>query len=185
VDLLIESFETNTTSINSPKLSSPVFELKNNYFVVTDGTIHNYYTIKVHPDAETDSLIRFERSPPVILEGLAIINKRIFKVTVDDLLRRIIRKSREIKLEVLNGTSSTSSKSVGDIGTTDITISTETSFTTSPATTIQGIVQQRVEHKTEMEEHAAADAAWQEQIGTLLGLISKEEGDEWEITEAT
>jgi hypothetical protein len=80
-------------SFTLPKLTMNDFKLKNNYYVVTNGEVFNYYPIKV--EKETDApFIKFEKSPPVILEGLAVVNKQVYRVPLADLLRGIIRKSR-------------------------------------------------------------------------------------------
>jgi len=180
VDLLSSIISSPSTSINSPKLSSKVFEMKNNYFVVTDGNSYNYYTIKVKPIVEGSTLIHFDRSPPVIMEGIAIVDKKMYKVPIQDLLRRIIRTSREIKIEVKD--ESTSS------GNTDATVASITSTTKTKSTPVSSkllsdSVQSGIEQTITVEEHSAADSTWEEQIGSLLDFISKEEGEDWEITE--
>jgi hypothetical protein len=184
VDLITEI--STAVSINTPKLSTRTFELKNNYYVVTNGQVFSYYAIKVFPSDENSPLIRLEKSPPVILEGLAIVNKKAYKVTVGDLLRRVIRKSREIQLEALNGRSSKRT-----------TTTTTTSNTKDGSDAVIGVnSSETVQHKnesgtiseTEVEISEVADLAWEEQVGSLLDIILKKEGIEgenWEIENVT
>lgn len=178
--LEIEEIASTSKLQNAPKMSSEIFEMKNNYYVVTDGVMFNYYPIKVVLDDETSPIIRIEKSPPVLLEGLAVINRQVFKVTLQDLHRRIIRKSRKYNLEVLNGTTSTSSST--DTGTENGIITIATNIIES---TVQHTDESAVSSDPEVEIGSAADLAWEEQIRTLLSTLSTKEGfggEEWEIS---
>lgn len=142
--------------------------MKDNYYVVKTGLLYNYYPIKVKAFTEADSIIRFEKSPPVLMEGIAIVGKKPYRVTPQDLMRQVIRKSREVavaKREKVNGKS-------GTVGT-DSNVSPET---------LQHSNKSAVVPKAEMEECQVADAAWEEQIGALFDLIAAKEG-EFEISE--
>jgi hypothetical protein len=161
---------SSVNSKNVPKLATSELTVKDNYYVVKTGQLYNYYPIKVKTFTETDSIIRFEKSPPVLMEGIAIVGKKPYRVTPQDLLRQIIRKSREVavpKRDKVNGKS-------GNVGTVE------------PASikAIQHSNQSGVSAKTEVEEHAVADAAWDDQIGALFDFIAAKEG-EFEITDSS
>jgi hypothetical protein len=154
------------TSKNIPKMSSLSFEIKNNYYVVKTGLLYNYYPIKVKAGTPEDSIIRFEKTPPVLVEGIAIIDKRPYHVPVRDLMRLVIRRSREIvvaKREKVNGKATISTSAVCE--------------------TVQSTNERRIGGETEMEIVQAADTAWSEQIGALLDSFSEKEGGEWEVSD--
>lgn len=177
---LLDELLTSTTPINIPKLTTEDFKIKNNYYVVTDGNVFNYYPIKVEPD-NGKPFLRFEKAPPVILEGLAIINKLIYRVPVQDLTRRIIRKSREVNLEVLNGINTRNSITDTDKSTNAVESLT---ITSGKSDTIQYKDERGASREIEVEISQAADIAWSNQIRTLLNTISEKEGFEgetWEI----
>lgn len=159
---------SSVSSKNVPKLITAELAVKDNYYVVKTGSLYNYYPIKVKAFTETDNIIRFEKSPPVLMEGIAIVGKKPYRVTPQDLMRQVIRKSREVavpKRDKVNGKS-------GKAGSEDIVV----------AETIQHSDQSAVSAEVEMEECQAADVAWEEQIGALFDLISSKEG-EFEISE--
>lgn len=164
-------------SFTLPKLTMNDFKLKNNYYVVTNGEVFNYYPIKVEKDLGTE-LLRFEKAPPVILEGIAVVNKKMYKVPVQDLLRGIIRKSREINLEVENGSNASDAD--------DSTSATEVIDTpVAGRKTVQRKDERGISREAEVEVGKTADAAWQDQMRALLVALSEEEGEEdWEVTEA-
>jgi nitrogenase subunit NifH len=158
-----------SVSKNIPKMSSPTLEIKNNYYVVKTGLLYNYYPIKVKAGQPEDGIIRFEKTPPVLMEGIAIVNKKAYHVTTGDLMRLVIRKSREVvvavaKREKINGKAETSTSTVSE--------------------TLQHSDEHRASRKTEMEISEAADNAWSEQIGALLDSFVAKEGEEWEITDS-
>lgn len=159
---------SSVSSKNVPKLITAELAVKDNYYVVKTGLLYNYYPIKVKTFTDTDSIIRFEKSPPVLVEGIAIVGKKPYRVTPQDLMRQIIRKSREVavpKRDKVNGKS-------GKTGSDSVVVPEAIQHSNKPA----------VGAKTEMEECQAADAAWEEQIGALFDFISSKEG-EFEISE--
>jgi hypothetical protein len=173
---LSEKLVQSDPSFTLPKLTSNDFKLKNNYYVVSNGEVFNYYPIKVVERAD-GPIISFEKTPPVILEGLAIVGKKVYKVTVDDLLRRIIRKSREVNLEVENGSNANQSEPATPVA----------EVIESPVAgnkTVQRTDERGLSREAEVEIGKAADAAWTNQIRALLVALSEEEGseEEWEIT---
>lgn len=156
-----------TSSKNVPKMSSATLDIKDNYYLVKTGLLYNYYPIKVKPYGADDAIIRFEKSPPVLMEGIVIVGKKPYHVTPQDLMRQIIRKSREVavpKRDKVNGKSRAAS-------------------TSTVCETLQHSDQQSVVRKTEMEVLKDADAAWAEQIGALFDIISEKEGIEYEVSD--
>lgn len=178
--LLSQIIETDSP-LTIPKLISETFKVKNNYYVVTDGNVFNYYPIKVEVTPEDKPFFRLEKSAPVLLEGVAIIDKKVYAVPLSDLMRRLVRKSREINLEVVNGSFNTSS----DATAADSTLPPSPDVAGTKA--IQPIVKRRSNREIEVEIGEAADIAWQDQVRALLSVVSEEEGfggEEWEITDA-
>lgn len=156
-----------TSSKNVPKMSSPTLDIKDNYYLVKTGFLYNYYPIKVKPYTEGDNIIRFEKSPPVLMEGIAIVGKKPYHVTPEDLMRQIIRKSREVavpKRDKVNGKSGSAS-------------------TSTVRETVQHPDKQSASGKAEMEILQNANAAWAEQIGALFDIISEKEGVEYEVSD--
>lgn len=159
---------SSTSSKNVPKLATAELTVKDNYYVVKTGQLYNYYPIKVKTFTEADSIIRFEKSPPVLMEGIAIVGKKPYRVTPQDLLRQIIRKSREVavpKRDKVNGKS-------GNAGTGSSTQIEAVQHSDKPG----------VSGEAEVEERQVADAAWDDQIGALFDFIAAKEG-EFEITD--
>jgi hypothetical protein len=159
---------SSVSSKNVPKLITAELTVKDNYYVVKTGLLYNYYPIKVKTFTETDSIIRFEKSPPVLVEGIAIVGKKPYRVTPQDLMRQIIRKSREVavpKRDKVNGKS-------GKAESNNVVV----------PETIQHSDKSAASREAEMEECQVADAAWEEQIGALFDFIAAKEG-EFEISE--
>lgn len=159
------------TNVNLPKYTETTFILRNNYYVVFNGEVYNYYPIKVKAWGDDDPFIRLEKSPPVILEGYAMVGRKIFLVTVKDLQRKVIRKSREIQREVQNATESANNQSVSTI------------LDSGTATAVLTEDERRLIDATEMEVRKAADAAWEDQVRALLNDPDEEEG-EWEVEDS-
>jgi hypothetical protein len=158
------------SSKNVPKLSLTTMNVKDNYYVIKSGQVYSYFPIKVKPFTPTDPIIRFEKSPPVLLEGIAIVGKKPYRVTPppQDLMRQVIRKSREVaipKRDKVNGTA-------------------ESTSNTAVCETVQHPVKQRTSGEAPVEVLEAADNAWEEQIGTLLDFISEKEGFEFEVADS-
>lgn len=157
------------SSRNVPKMSSPTLDIKNNYYLVKTGLLYNYYPIKVKPFTEDDNIIWFEKTPPVLMEGIVIVGKKPYHVTTQDLMRGVIRKSRAVavaKREKVDG----KSESVTSIK--------------SLRQTLQHPDEQRVSREASVEILEDANAAWEEQIGALLDSFAAKEGDEYEISDS-
>lgn len=169
-------------------MSTTTLELKKNYYVVHDGSQFHYFPIKVKESGDAP-IIRFEKSPPVLMEGVVIIergtgrdrNVKVYKVPVNDLLRGVIRKSREIKptnrvnANGSEGNSGSAAGSKSDSGTEEGTASGEIQRA------VQSANQSGALEAAEMEISKAADIAWEDQIDTLLHHLSSKEGAQWEI----
>ncbi|MNK10028.1 hypothetical protein D3C87_280400 [compost metagenome] len=160
-------------NINVPKRSSSTLEPKNNFYVVRSGLLFNYFPIKVLEAPPEAPIFRFEKTPPVIVEGVAIISGKIYLVTPEDLLRGVVRKSREItiaKREDVNGNAGTSG---------DITIEGDPSTGTGGIASGEAVrhqEQQGAGSKARLEVCQAADSTWANEVGALLDFIdSKEE----------
>lgn len=146
-----------------PDYSQISFTPRKNYFGVTDGVEYKYHAISIE-DPETEKpIFRFRKSPPTLHEGFVTIEKKIYYVTTEDLLRRIIRKSREISLEEINGTNTTSS----------------TPVVQTIGTIIQHQQQPAIDNATELEIDQVVNATWNEEIRTLLGHSTSQAEEEW------
>lgn len=172
-----------TTSKTTPKLSKPTLEIKNNYFIVHDKGLFNYFAIKIDPDTLDLNVMRFEKAPPVLVDGVLILNRKLYEVPAQDLVRGIVRKSREIKVERDNHGSATPNSVEPVINTsgseTQAVVEKESSSDRSSA--VRYNIEQGVIDPAELEIAKAADAAWEDQIHSLLDLVSSQEGGEWEV----
>lgn len=161
--------------IPTPRMSTPTLEIRNKYYAVTDGTVFSYYPITYEDASSNPNIIRLVKSPPLLLEGWVIVEKKIYLVTTEDLLRKIIRKSRLVTLESING-SITATTNRGPVSSDAVS--------TVVSTALQHINQSGALSVTEVEVSQAADAAWSEQVRSLLDLENEEEGlfsEAWEI----
>ena len=168
--------DNETTSNNVPKLSVPTLELKNNYYVVPDNGLFNYFAIKITDESVDRPIMRLEKSPPIIVDGLMIIKKKIYAVTAGDLFRGIVRKSREIKTEKRDNSGNTGNSTrteessgrgtVSDLNGTSVVQNPDQSGTNPIAT---------------MEVDQVVNSAWDDQIDALLHSLSSKEGGEWEV----
>jgi hypothetical protein len=113
----------------TPKLSSDTFEPMGNYFIVRQNRRYHYFPVKVekHPPNAPTPILRFEKAPPVLMEGWVVTQRRVYLVTVQDLLRGIIRTSNEYRFE--------KEKSSDTADTSSPTPGTDQSSTTSRPTT--------------------------------------------------
>lgn len=165
------SLLTENSAVESPVSKPRYVETKliyrNNYFVVSDGEAFAYYPIKLSVEIVDAPILRIEKSPPLLLEGWVLTNNKVYLVPYEDLVRKVVRKSREIKQEVHHATPE--SPLVNSLN--------------SPRDdSLSDLIKSRTIDASEMEISKAADAAWQDQIGALYGPVSEEE--EWEIEDA-
>ena len=159
------------SDINVPKYVDDRFVLRNNYYVVTNGTIFNSYPLKVFSSNDTDLIIRMERNPPTLLEGYAIVGRKVYQVSYQDLLRKIIRKSKEVKPEISD-----------EPNTNTRTSPLATIVSSDRDGTLSDLFEPGALAAAELEISKAADLAWEEQVGSLFNPSFEEE--EWEIEDA-
>lgn len=180
-------------SLSSPAQNIPRKTLtsldpqRSDYYIVKDGLLYNYYSIKIVPFEVDQKILRFEKYPPIIAEGVVMIKKKLYRVTPEDLLRGLVRTSREIvkvkrdkEKDVENVGNNRSNHPDVDISTAN----TDASVSASP------VVRDAVQHQQQqsafglaiLEESELVDSSWQEQIGALQDFVSEKEGGEWEIS---
>lgn len=168
MSFLTDLSSTEDPTINRPRFIETSLIYRTNYFVITDGVTFSYYPIKVSGEGNSEYIFRLEKLPPVLLEGMALIGKKVYLVPYTDLIRRVVRKSREIKQEVNHASVE---QSVSDI-------------VGAPAIdTLSSLIQSGTIDDSEVEIAQAADAAWQDQIGALFDNVLEEE-EEWEAADA-
>lgn len=163
-----------TTSGAQPKLALSTLELKTGYFVVPANGVYNYFPVKVQEDTLEKPIMRFEKAPPVLIDGILMLKRKMYEVSAEDILRGIIHKSREIKTERVSHGSRTTSTNPNPATTIDPV--------SAAAETIRHQGQQGSVPNSVLEITEDVDSAWQEQVGTLLDLVSSKEGGEWEVT---
>lgn len=161
----------------APTSVSEIMTRKNNYYIVKQGDLYNYFRITLQPYLAGDLIMRFNKHPPVIREGIVVIEKKCYRVTIPDLMRGVIRKSREL-VKVQNGTKSiaTTIEHAKPVVPSIVPIS-------SGEPTVHDSNEQAVSGEVENEICQQADLCWNEQVESLLHSIHQEEGGEWEISD--
>lgn len=165
--------ETILKKANTAIFSLSEFVIKNNFFVIPlDGVFH-YFSIKAdHDTIKSDApLIRLTRLPSKPMDGIAMLAGKTYLAPWQDVSRGIIRKSRFVTLD--------SQGIPYDNPCSEETQSTESDQ--SSARTPARNYEHAVGGDVELEDSAAADAAFQEQIESLLVVHDSEE--EWEVSE--
>lgn len=153
------------------KLQLPTLTLKNNYFVVQEGQEYHYYPIKA-ADQDTPGVIRLAARPPVIREGVAIVGRAAYMVSVADLVRGIVRKSSK----VTQGRADDSTTTKPGRGTRSSASAPSSGPSDAPDTDEPGALSEDL-----LEVTQAANATWEEQTRALLETLYQEEGLDWEI----
>ena len=175
-----------SSSINRPKLAAPTLELKNNYYVVPNADSFSYFPIKIVESTMDQPIMRFEKHPPVLIDGIVIVKKKLYEVTAQDIFRGVIRKSREINTDKRDTDGSARTNTTP---TSDDNLNTEkregctVETTKASKPTVLHPKQCRAERSAGMEIDENANKAWTDQIDTLLDFISSKEGEEWEVTD--
>lgn len=134
-----------TLDLNATRLST--------YIVFSKGKYH-YFPVVIKP-YEGDSvppILRFEKGPPLLIEGFVRHKRATYLITPQDILRGIIRTSQVYTSATQN--ESTRSQTVSDHDN------------------------DAVEESFDSELVALADVAFQEQVETLQNLDASQE--EWE-----
>jgi hypothetical protein len=143
-----------------PKYVDEEFVPRNNYYIVTDGTRFYSYSIKAKELNPEVPIIRLERSPPVLMEGYAVLGRRVYLVSRQDLLRKVVRKSKEI---------------VKESTTNDATNINSTVAAAIARSAVSNPDEPGLSEAAQLEITKNADAAWKEQVGTLLSVATKKE----------
>lgn len=176
---------------HKPKMSRDTLEVRKNYYVLEEDGKYHYFPIKI-ADIETERpIFRITKFPPVLVDGVVFIKRSAYKVTKDDILRGVVRKSRVIhqaKRAKSNG-SSRNISSTGDTSGDSTSVPTDTHDTYSElleqtrGTDLPANQDERaLEERLEMEENAAADAALSHEIESLLDYLCEKENEaaaEW------
>lgn len=160
-------------------MSKTTLEIRKNYYVVPDGDLFHYFPLKVVDENTERPIFRIEKSPSVLMEGIAILGKRLYRVPVQDLMRGVIRKSREIQPANRvnsNGSTGNTTNPATLPGTSNGAVSAPTGSAVSADNNQHG-----TSSDVDLEVCEAADLAWEEQIQSLLSFISEKEGGEWQV----
>lgn len=173
--------------LNAPKYAQETLTIRNNYYVVHRNGRFFYYPLRPNDATLGQPVMRLEKRPPILLEGLAIIEKKPYFVPMKDLLRGVVRKSNLISTGRANAASrTTTARNTAPSGGSSSGSSSSTD-TAPPAELVAvpsgfgDIEQQSAIPAPELEELQAADLAWEEQTRTLLEALHQKEGGEWEL----
>lgn len=141
--------------IKPPKLSNPNLTYVKDTYVVQNGLLFDYYPIKTKP-LILDKVFSIEVSPPLLQDGYVCIDKEIYKVSANDLMKRKVYANKQYS-------------------TTKTTTITEQQFVSnkpeSKSNEVPGI-----------EIDKDADLAWENQIDSLLQNITSKTGERWEVS---
>ncbi len=160
---------------NIPKYTTNSLVIRTNYYVVERDGGYHYFPIKADATTLDSPVMRLTKRPPVLLEGVAILGRSVYEVTVGDIMRGIVRKSSLVSGRV--NASRRASSTVGN--STPGSLSTpELGGSTNAAASIN---ESGAELDAGLEIRQAADLAWQEQALSLLEALHQKEGGEWEI----
>jgi hypothetical protein len=156
------------TATVRPKESKAVLEPTKGTFAVANGVLFDYYTIKF--GEQKGNYVTLEKLPPVLKEGYATYQRKLYKVELRDFLRS----------RVNVGQSAYTPNATPDTGGS----TTATPGPASPALVNPNAdsIQSAVDGTFGVQVNQAADLAWKDQISALLHAYDPEE--EW-IVETT
>ena len=103
-----------------------------------------------------------------------MFKRKMYSIRARDILRGIVLKSREINVK------RDISERTPTISTTNTPDTTDTTERVS-GKTVYDLGQPATLSDAELEISKAADAAWEDQVESLLGFVSSKEGGEWEV----
>lgn len=156
-------------AINGPKWTRGALDVINNTYVVQNGLLFEYYPISCVPHADSDKFIKLQISPGVMVPGIAIVGKKLYDMSLEDLFRRRINVAkRHGRTDDANVVKSSPAKKTED--------STKLS-TDSNESTLGKLFGGEIDK--------VADLAWQNEIDTLLQTFYEEEGEEFEVTSSS
>jgi hypothetical protein len=153
-----------------PKLSRGTFDIINNTYVIRNGFLYDYYPIVCNKVKPNNNFIDIEISPGIMAEGIAIIDRKAYDVSLRDLQRRIID-VRKVRTTVDSRKQKVNTTETNTKPSTSIVQSSENEQ--GPGSTVGNKVGK------------IADVAWQKQVDTLLETLHSEEGEEFEVTGTT
>lgn len=91
--------EIHLNEIKGPYSTRAVLERKAQYYIVPNGDKFYYFKIG-EVTRKGEHLFQIDgKKPPILREGLVVINKEVYHVSAEDLIRNVIRKSRKLALK--------------------------------------------------------------------------------------
>lgn len=132
---------------------------------VENGFFFEYYPIKF--GIELGSYVQLTKLPPVLKEGYVTFNKKLYRLTLQDLIKR--------RLNV--GQPSYGTERVTPNSTNNQPVASEM------VTTRVDTIEPGLGDPAEIQISQDADVAWFEQISTLLHIVDPEE--EWDYSSLT
>jgi hypothetical protein len=159
--------------------------MKSNYYIVRRQGQYHYFPVKVKADTKNLPVMRFEKGPPLLLDGYVIIDRVLYRMPVRDIQRNQINTLRKIEQpkreKKSNGRAATNLIIPSDPGTS----ASASGIPVATADTSPGPEQQpELSDSPLMAVDPAADAAWKEQVESLLDTLHQEEGGEWEVADS-
>lgn len=151
-----------------PKSTRSTLDVVNNTYVVRNGLLYEYYPISVLQGKDSAKFMRLGISPGVMSPGIAIVDKELYDVSVDDLFRRRINVANRHQRSNVDATVN---KSDVPAKKGKNTSKTQGDPNKQGSSKVFGI-----------EVSKAADVAWENQTDALLQAIFAKEGEEFEIT---
>jgi len=150
---------------SEPKWTRSALDRINNTSVVRNNLLYEYYPIECEPFKEGDKFIKLKLSPGKISDGIIIVGKELYDVSVRDLYRRRINVAKRHAASV------------------DVNVD-EPAKRRNPRNTrsIPDTVESRPSELFGSEVSEAADLAWEDQVQTLLYTLHSEEGQELEVS---
>jgi hypothetical protein len=178
---------------DKPVGSSDVLSKKKGYYIVPWAGEFHYHKVADLKE-RSEHIWEFTKKPLTKKEGLMVINKEIYHITVDDLKRGIVRKSRKVTIktgstydDLLNPAPTTAAKRIRSSGSG----SGNSNKSADQIKQVDDIISAAIRFDTGLssdfgvELNKEIDLAIEEQERSLYDLISEEAGEDWIIEEAT
>lgn len=173
--------------------TSETLSRKKGYYIVPWQGLFHYFKI---PDIEESPgfFFTFKAKPATRKEGFVVVNKELYYVTLDDLKRGIVRKSRKVNVKLsptYNDFITLASRPGNPAANGNSSCSVEAGKT--EAAVDSGVLGFQAPDRSEidgsiiegfgLDVHQAADLAFKIQERALQDLISQEAGEDWELSE--
>lgn len=158
--------------------------MKSNYYIVRREGQYHYFPVKVRPDTKNRPIMRFEKGPPLLLDGYVVVDRVLYSLPVRDIQRgqintlRKIEQTREKKPSGRTRTTPTPA-STGNVITPAASGIPVATVEPPPGNTGHG----SAVNTPLLDVSEAADAAWKRQVESILDAIHSEEDGEWEIAD--